>query len=208
MEDDKQPVLDWSTPPPGAVETSLWPCLHDAELVCLTSDRLKRTSQLEFSIPYLIKFHRLPDNLHFVLVLSSVTSARVIQSFPWPGEFAVPQGASYEEQEKLIADYWSKWREESISWSEFESKFSTDPWTAEVSNADYLIGEDGKFALRLQLMVDGNTYCELTLRAETVQVERSDGEPFSLTRLIHLGESYWEAFAAKRKVPHGDGTEQ
>jgi hypothetical protein len=196
MEDEKKLVLDWVHLPPEATAESFWDSLHDADLKLVTSDRLLRTVRLEFDVRHLLDFHNLPEDLRFVLLLEGVKSARITQSVPWPGEFSVPKGVSREEEHKLIVDYQSKWREESFSWSEFETCLISGH-TAVVLDAESVNGPDAGFALRLVLQVDGDTYTELFLRAERLTIANSEGEAMSLEEFLKLGESYWEAFAAR-----------
>jgi len=196
MEDEKKLVFDWVNLPVGATEESLWDSLHDADLKLVTSNRLDRTIQLVFDIQYLREFHKLPEDMRFLLLLNGVRSARITQSAPWPGEFYAPKDSSREIESALIADYQSKWRDESFSWSEFEAKLSGEH-TAEVYSAAYVIGPDGGFALRLVMHVDDETYPELFLHAEGLTILKNDGESLSLEQFLKLGESYWEAFAAR-----------
>jgi len=55
-----------------------------------------------------------------------VQSARVAHYAVWPGESSVPAGAAREEEARLIAEYPSKCREESVSWSELERAVTTE----------------------------------------------------------------------------------
>jgi hypothetical protein len=45
--------------------------------------------------------------------------------------------------------------------------------------------------------VDDETYPELFLHAEGLTILKNDGESLSLEQFLKLGESYWEAFAAR-----------
>jgi hypothetical protein len=207
MQDEKKPVFDWVHLPAGATEESLWDSLHDADLKRVTSDRLRCTVLLEFDVPHLRAFHNFPEDLTFLLLFEGVRSARITQSAPWPVEFSVPKGSSREVESALIADYQSKWREESSSWNEFEDKLN-GAHTAEVYEAQYVFGPDKEIALRLLLHVDDETYPELFLRAGGLTISKRDGEPLSLEAFLKLGESYWEAFAARGKARSAAGAEE
>jgi hypothetical protein len=200
MEDVQQPELDWTNLPADASEESLWDSLHDARLIDISSDRLERTVRLEFKIRHLRDFHKLAENITFALHFRGVQSARVSQSVVWPGQFDVPAGASREEESQLIADYQAKWREESISWTEFESKITVGGNTADVYDAVYAIAADGPFAIKLVLGCDDGTYPQLFLRSESIEIHTSDGEPLSFVQFLRLGADYWEAFAARRRT--------
>ena len=203
MDDVRRVVPDWTSLPPDATEASLWDSLHDAVLINVSSDRLERTVRLEFDIWHLRTFYKLPDELTFVLILRGVQSARVSQSVQWPGEFNVPPGISREEEGRLIADYQAKWREESFSWAEFESKLSVGQGKANVLDAAYATGADGPFTIKLVLNLDDDSYAELFLRADCLEIRNSDDEPLGLMQFMRLGADYWEAFAANGRARRG-----
>ena len=112
----------------------------------------------------------------------------------------IPDGLSYEESEAKWAVFFAKWRQESTSGSEFEARFVGCKNSAEVFQADYAIGEDGRFALKLFLRLDDETYPEIFLRSEGLEISRSDGEVLSIAQFTSLGDAYWEAFAAKGRA--------
>jgi len=192
------PVLDWLNLPEGAQTISLWDPLHDADLQNITSDLLDRTMRLEFDNSYIRKFYHLPDDLKFVLLLEGVQSARIDRWAIWPGKFYIPDNTSHEEQKKLVAEYQSKWRNESMSWSFFEAELSAKKIEAEVSHAILAKWNDRKCALKIELHINDDTYHEIGLRSEDLKVLRTDGVSFSLEQFIRLGESYWQAFADRR----------
>ena len=125
--------------PSGSEAESLWDCLHDGELISCRSDLIKRVITLEFNVRHLLEE---PDSdLRFFLRMHNVESVRAAVYFRWPGEFFVPEGASREEECRLIDEYQTKWREESVGWLHFEGALSTDP--LQIPDAD-LIQSDSK----------------------------------------------------------------
>src|SRR6266851_8253693 len=120
MADEQSTIVDWMSLPPAAAQVSLWAGLHDAQIVTIQSNLLERAVTLHLESDHLLEFHNLPLDMQFLLRLEGVQSARVIHVAGWPGEFSVPVGVSPEEQSRFIADYQSKCREESLSWSELE----------------------------------------------------------------------------------------
>src|SRR5579859_1057118 len=96
-------------------------CLHDAHVVCIVSNLIERTMILSCDIKHVRSFHGLAEGFQFILDLENVQSARVLRYAVWPGEFTLPKGVSREEERLLIAEYQSKWREESLSWDVFET---------------------------------------------------------------------------------------
>jgi hypothetical protein len=186
--------LDWIHLPLDSKTFSLWECLHDGELVSVSSNLLERTVRLVFDVPYLRTFHDLPDDLTFAFELKGVSSARVVVWAAWPGEIAQLEGRSREEQTRLVAEYHAKWREESESWSAFEARIGRS--APEIRDADVAIsGEESGVALRIGIM-DGNAYFEAIVRADGLDLSRSDGQALDLSRFQELGRLYWEAWAS------------
>src|SRR5260370_3231886 len=126
MPEKQTEIVDWMNLPHGAAEVSLWAGLHDAQVVSIQSNLLERTITLHLESDHLLEFHKLPLDMQFLLRLDGVQSARVVHYALWPGEFSIPSGATGEEQSRLVAEYQSKWREESLRWSELESAVTTE----------------------------------------------------------------------------------
>jgi hypothetical protein len=186
--------------PKGVKTDSLWPALHDAELVSVRSNLLARTVVLTFEIAHVRKFHKLPKDLQFRIHLAGVQSARVVRYAIWPGEFKVPAGASRAQEARLVTQYQDKCREESASWNEFEAAISPEKqMVLEISNAILAGGPPNQMSLLLNGRDGHHVYYELTLRAERVEFQRSDGESIEMAKFVKLGEAYWEAFSSKRK---------
>ena len=93
MEDEKKLVFDWVNLPVGATEESLWDSLHDADLKLVTSNRLDRTIQLVFDIQYLREFHKLPEDMRFLLLLNGVGRRGSPKAHLGPGSFMPPRTA-------------------------------------------------------------------------------------------------------------------
>ena len=102
--DKERGILDWVNLPQGTKTISLWDCLHDAHVVCIVSNLVERTMVLSCDIEHLRSYCGLAEEFQFVLNLENVQSARVLRYAVWPGEFAVPKGASREEESLLIAE--------------------------------------------------------------------------------------------------------
>lgn len=192
MNSDKNAQVDWVNLPQNAKDISLWHALHDGTLMSVQSDLLNRTVTLQFDVDYVRDFNHLPKGTLFTVVLSGVQSVRTVQSEPWPGEFLLPPGVSRAEESGLIAEYHSKWREESQSWKEFEQSSGED---MEVSDASMIFGDANSVALRLAVMISTrNSFSEAFIRAEGV-IFSVGGNEVTKERFLSLGEAYWEAFA-------------
>ena len=167
--------------------------LHDGELISSKSNLLERYVTLEFQVKHLLEDEE--NSVSFFLKIEEVTSVRAICHFRWVGKFEDVEGISREEREQLIKEYWAKWREESLSWSEFETALATDP--LQISIASY-VEENGKTALSLGGMLNGekfdDIYFDVFLRGGKISVSRSDGKKFGLESSIELGKNYWEDF--------------
>ncbi len=200
MPDEQAGILDWLNLPPGAAEVPLWAGLHDAQIVSIQSSLLERTVTLHLESDHLLEFHNLPLDLQFLLRLDGVQSARVVHYSIWPGEFSVPDGVAHEEQSRLVAEYQSKWREESLSWSELESAITTEcKQVIDIADATLATSPDNSVALRISGLLNYTAYRELFLRAERLTLTRDDGQELGIAGLLKMGEAYWDAFERHKK---------
>jgi hypothetical protein len=183
--------LDWMHLPPGIGPRSLWPCLHDATLESVHSDPLERSLSLSLDVSYLREHHGLPEDLRFIFFLSGVRSVRAVTFVHWPGPHPDTSGMSMEEQNRLVGEYQTKGREESVSWTAFEADVVETSFR--VSDAD-LASIDNEIALHVQGFLDEEFWYESFVRAEELTVRRSDNIEFGLNDLCRLGEGYWEQF--------------
>jgi len=199
MPDEDSPV-DWLNLPPAASGVSLWDSLHDAQVVSIRSSLLERTMDLFCEIEHLNEFNKLDEGFQFILHLEGVQSARVLRYAMWPGGCSIPDGLSVEEQRKIVAEYQAKWREESASWNEFESRITReDEQGFDISDAALAMSPRGPFALKLCGQLNYATYHEAYLRFETLKISGNDGKQFELEEFQRLGEKYWEAFSNRAK---------
>src|SRR6266571_1985168 len=150
MADEQPKFVDWTNLPPGAAEVSLWAGLHDAQIVTIQSNLLERTVTLHLESDHLLEFHNLPLDMQFLLRLDGVQSARVVHYAVWPGEFSAPAGVAPQEAARLIAEYQSKWREQSLSWSELENALTTEcQQVLDIADATLATAADNAVALRI-----------------------------------------------------------
>jgi len=191
-------VFDWVNLPQGANLVSLWACLHDAQIVSIRSNLLDRTAVLRCEIEHLRSFHHLADGSAFIVSLHGVQSARVLRYAIWPGEFKIPDGLSREQESTLVEDYQSKWREESLSWSDFEGSVKREnEQVFDLSDATLAVSPDAGVALQLCGHLNYATYHEVYLRAAQLEVSDSDGKRFDLEDFQKMGELYWEEFSRR-----------
>lgn len=193
MESWNNILTDWVNLPTAANTQSLWICLHDAELKSIRSDVLEQYAVLEIEAFYL------PDGLRVFLRLDGLKSVRV-NKYPPPYRSLLSDDMPYPERMQLAEQWVSKWREESMSWDEFEAVLATDP--LEIADADLAEGDDG-VALRVGGYLNGERYddlwCSVFFRAMAITAERSDGEDFSLEKLKELGGQWWESFGSRKE---------
>lgn len=192
MSDRKQKRPDWVHLPPDVEVRSLSASLHDSELVSCESDLLHRTVKLTFASAHLV-----PSKPHvkFEFLLSEVTSARAIVNVRWPGEYVRPSGISREDEEPLLQAYWSKWREQSLGWADFELALQTH--SLDVGDASLATGLTTK-SVQIGGMLDGEAfddlYCELWIAFKDLSIRSSENVEFSLDRFDQLGVAYWDDF--------------
>jgi hypothetical protein len=196
VSDEEPRIPDWLYLPPGMVVASLWDSLHDAQVVSVRSNLLERTIDISCEIEHLRTFQKFDEGFQFNLHLTGVQSARAVGYAIWPGGCPIPNGLSVEEQRKLVAGYQAKWREESVSWSDFESRITRkDEQVFDISDAALAMAARGPAALKLCGHLNYATYHEVYLRFETLKIFGSNAKQFDLKEFQQLGEAYWEAFA-------------
>ena len=206
MPEEPTQIVDWMNLPHGAQEVSLWAGFHDAQIVSIQSNLLERTVILHLECDHLLEFQQLPLDMQFLLRLDGVQSARVVHYAVWPGHFSVPAGAAREEEARLIADYQSKWREESLSWSELESAVTTEcKQVIDISDATLATSPDNSVALRISGLLNYTSYRELFLRADRLTLARGDGQDLGIAGLLKMGEAYWDAFERCKNDHTGGG---
>jgi hypothetical protein len=199
MAEEQPPLVDWMNMPPGAQETSLWAGLHDAQVVTIQSNLLDRSITLHLESDHLLEFHSLPLDMQFLLRLDGVQSARVVQHAGWPGEFSVPAGVSPEEQSRLIAEYQSKCREESLDWTELEAALTSEcKQVLDIANAWLATAPGNSVALRINGLLNYTEYRELFLRAERLTLTRGDGQDLGIDGLLKMGQAYWDVFEQRK----------
>src|SRR6202140_3776851 len=200
MPEEQSWIVDWMNLPQDATEVSLWAGLHDSQIVSIQSNLLARTITLELESDNLFEFHILPLDMQFLLRLEGVQSARVVHYAVWPGEFSVPAGVAREEEARLIAEYQSKWREESLSGSELERALTAEcKQVIDIADATLATSADNSVALRISGLLNYTSYRELFLRAEQLALSRGDGQDLGIAGLLKMGEDYWDAFERQKK---------
>jgi hypothetical protein len=187
-------IVDWVNLPAGISVESLWGGLHEAQIISIQSNLLERTVTLNVEIENLRIFYQLPLDVQFVFRLDGVRSARVMKYSIWPGPFAVPPGVSKEEQERLVAEYQAKWREDSLSWGDLEKALTAEhKQVIDISDAALAAEKGGGVALRINGLLNYTLYHELFLLAEKLTISRTDAGEITVAELLALGEGYWDA---------------
>jgi hypothetical protein len=194
-------IFDWLNLPDGAASVSLWNSLHDAYAVSIRSSLLARSVSLFCEIEHLRLFHNFPEGWQFILNLEEVQSARIARYAVWPGEFSIPKGTSRAEESRMIAEYQSKWREESLTWADFEAKVtSEEEQVFDISNATLAASAEGTVALQICGNLNHATYRVIFLRAQRMTISGSDGQTFAVDQFLSFGAAYWEAFSRRGKA--------
>jgi hypothetical protein len=185
-------LIDWVHLPDNTKEEPLGECLHDADLKSVQSDLLNRTLLLNFHIPYINEFHKFPDKMVFKFIFESVSSVRIVHFSMWPGNFSLPPDISREEESKLIEEYQSKWREESMDWNKFEKELVTSQNKLWIKDANFALN-DKQLSFKSYGHIDDKLY-EFYIRAERFKIFFKNRQVISLNDFLKLGRGYWEAF--------------
>lgn len=194
---DDEARFDWTNLPNDSEEVSLWDCLHDGSLIYISSDLMQRTVILRFEVDYVRTFNNLPERSTFEFLLAGVRSVRSLRYTVWPGPCEKYAGLPASDQSRIVAEYQAKWREESEEWEKFEA-FANNADSPIISNASLVSAVNG-VALRLQMMVSGDSYRDVFFRADALNIRISDGRELTLNEFLGLGEAYWNAFATRRE---------
>jgi hypothetical protein len=167
---------DWIHPPAGVAEIALVPKLHYAAVLILQCDRLQRTLVFEV-LPFA---HEGVQEPAIRFVLHAVTSTRALTHELWPGGLTIPEGASREEQIRLVTEFKEKCAEVSVDWATCETALASGAFA--VIDAGYLESE-GAVSLRLDV-VDGKTRgYSVFVRCGGVEVSSADGALITLGSL-------------------------
>ena len=178
----------------SASAVSLWDSLHDAEIVSIHSDLLDRSMTISIEIEHLSKSHQLGAGFTFTIELRGVQSARVVRYAIWPGGCHIPDGISRDEESKIVEEYQAKWREESASWNEFESGITrANKQKFGLCDAAVVKSQSGATALKLCGHMNHETYHELFLRFETLEISGTDDKQIQIEEFQRMGERYWES---------------
>jgi hypothetical protein len=205
--EEQSRIMDWVHLPAGVSDVSLWEGLHDAQIIAIQSNLLARTLTLNLEIEHLRIFYELPLDMQFLFRFEGVQSARVLKYSVWPGSFSVPKGVSKEEEAQLVAQFQAKWREESVSWEGLQKSVTTEhKQVIDISDATLAVAENGSVALRIVGLFNYTTYHELFLRAERLTIFRSDAGELSVSDLLKLGESYWDALERQKAEGSTNGS--
>jgi len=198
--EEENRIVDWMNLPARISAASLWEGLHEAQIISIESNLLERTVTLHVEIENLRIFHQWPLDMRFVFRLDGAQSARVLKYSIWPGPFAVPPGVSKEEQQRLVAEYQAKWREESLSWSDLEKAVTAEhKQVIDIADAALATEKDGAVALRIAGLLNYTAYHELFLRGEKLTISRTDAGELSIEELLKLGEAYWDRLEQHEK---------
>jgi hypothetical protein len=148
---------------------------------------------MTFDVFYIRKYHNLPEGTLFNFIFDGVTSARVTTYALWPGKFTVPKSVSREEEDRLIKEYQSKWREESLDWNDFEKSLQMKKSSFTVLDP-VLASSDKAASIKIGGLLN-DKYHNVFIRASKLTIDRSDGKSLKLGGFMKLGREYWQAFS-------------
>jgi hypothetical protein len=176
-------LMDWRHPPVAGEALPLWAAVHDADLVAVATSLLDRTVTLELHVEHL--------HLECGLLLAGVTSLRISTFLPWPGTANVRPDTPRDIQEKAVAVFKAKGREQSISLFDLQEALTTGELS--LLDGDMISGEGGT-AIALEGMGGkADDWFRIIVAAESVVVKRSDGVEISVSEFVRLGQEYWDS---------------
>jgi hypothetical protein len=177
----------------------LWPCVHDGELLSLSSDLVERTVMLSLRLFYINSFHNLGENATFAFLLTAVSSARAMRHRQWPGEYPISSELPWEEQNRLRHKLYARGRMESIAWSEFENLVASDEGEIMNGSLTNLSAKEQSLMFEIYFRTPGREgYLYMTLEFEKLSVLSDEKGPMTIEEYLALGNAYWEAFASRK----------
>jgi hypothetical protein len=185
--------IDWVNLPSDIIPISLWDCLHDAKLLKISSDLYDRSVTIEFGAYHIFEYHEMSEDMRFVFEFEKVTSARVCKYSIWPGKFERPDNISRDEERRLVDEYQSKWREESLGWDDFLKIIQDKENNFDISHSEFAT-KGNEMAFRIEGMLNGSLYHEIFLKASNLIIKKSDGEIISIDQFLRLGQEFWNDF--------------
>jgi hypothetical protein len=174
-------------------DESLWDSLHDSSLVSVSSDPMARTVTLVLKIEHLRKFGHLSEGVTWRLVLHSASKLLARRWEVWPGPSGELKNLTRAEETAVVAEYQSKARTVSLSWTDFEKDVALDAlWIKDAT----LFRQGSTVVLKAEgNSHDGYIFYEFNLTGEKLQFERSDGTVLTIDELLTLGGQYWDEFS-------------
>jgi hypothetical protein len=195
---DNKILIDWVHLPYDTKVEPLWECLHDADLKSIKSDLLNRTLILNLHVPYINDFHKFSDEMLFQFLFECVTSVRAVHFSIWPGKFTLPSNISRDQESKLIDEYQSKWREESMDWNDFEKEINSSQNKLWIKDAN-LGFNDKQLSFKSYGHVEHKLY-EFYIRAESLKIFYKKEQVISFDDFLQLGREYWDDFNKESKL--------
>ena len=195
--------MDWITTLQAAKIQSLWTCLHDGDLLTAYLDAPAQTLRFNIRVGHLLGGSDLDPTVEFILTIHGLKVNHSARLFP-PFAFEEPQNVTREERHRKVEQHLQLWRSQSISWEDLIEDLKVGP--LDIMEAS-LVKSDGLIGLalggNLTSSRDSGSYCYVYVAGSTLQVERSDGNPFSLDNLVQLGDRYWEEFSLRAQQRRG-----
>ncbi len=186
----------------NVIKNSLSVSLHDGILESLTSDQLARSVTLVVDVPFIWTFHDLSENTRFHIELKGVRRIEALQFAPWPGDFTMPAGLSWEEQEKLRRGIYDQGRMQSTDWESFTASFEHVDYYYVMSASIRPTG-DASVLFTLNLISESShEYPQIEVTADDVHfwLHPSQRE-LSLEEFRAMGGSYWDDFGKRTASP-------
>jgi len=192
LPDGEIEILDWKNLPKNTETRYLGMALHDARVESIKSNFLHRSVVFKFVMPHLAHYYRFPNGHHFVLRFDGVQSARVFRYERYPDGFLFP--VSGEQNDAVTAELQAHWREESLSWRDFEASITKEyEQIFDIFDAQLASGNN-VLSIRISGYHNYTGYREMYLRAENIALDQVGGEPLDFEGLHKHSEGFWTAF--------------
>lgn len=98
----------------STVEVLLWDCLHDGNMLAVSTDLSTQTVTLTVHVPHIGSHYGIPEDVRYLITIRGVRLALVGRCY-MPFEFEETLGSTHPERSRLIQEYHKKWRCESMA---------------------------------------------------------------------------------------------
>lgn len=187
----------------GGDSTSLWPPLHDAEVVSVASDLVARRVTIAAQVDHLSLHLSLAKETLWTLIVEGASAANACGFEFHPTPPPKTAGLTRDEEVAVVREWQSKGRMASLAWSEFERRVSVE--RIRLSDALVRRCEDGVWLCGQGNLLDSDQFVDFAVGGTLVRCERSGDVEVPIEDLLSAGQKSWQAFGERKRTSGAAG---